>query len=36
MLNDGQVSVPAVKNVVNHLKDYAAEHFAHQEAIWKR
>ena len=33
MLNDGQVSVPAVKNVVNHLKDYAAEHFAHESFV---
>ena len=36
MLNDGQVSVPAVKNVVNHLKDYAAEHFAHEEAYMEK
>ncbi len=36
MLNDGHVSVPAVKNVVNHLKDYAAEHFAHEEAYMEK
>ena len=36
MLNDGQVSVPAVKNVVNHLKDYAPAHFAHEEAYMEK
>lgn len=32
ILNEGNVNVQVVKNLVSHLEDYAANHFAHEEA----